>query len=84
MATPTETIGDRIRPSLLTVEDAVTIDVSGRTDAAVLVPLGAGSGALDEDPGDGLRWDAEDGAGLGTEWKSGSDDLHSSEHRPGD
>ena len=46
MATPTQTIGDRIRPSLLTVEDAVTIDVSGRTDAAVLVPLYESRGQL--------------------------------------
>jgi 8-oxo-dGTP pyrophosphatase MutT (NUDIX family) len=39
MATPTQTIGDRIRPSLLTVQDALVIDVSGRTDAGVLVAL---------------------------------------------
>ena len=39
MATPTQTTGDRLRPSLLTVQDALTIEVSGRTDAAVLVPL---------------------------------------------
>ena len=46
MATPTQTIGDRIRPSLLRVQDAVTIDVSGRTDAAVLVPLYESRGQL--------------------------------------
>ena len=39
MATPTQATSDRIRPSLLTVQDALTIEVSGRTDAAVLVPL---------------------------------------------
>jgi 8-oxo-dGTP pyrophosphatase MutT (NUDIX family) len=46
MATPTQTVGDRIRPSLLTVEDALMIDVSGRTDAAVLVPLYESRGSL--------------------------------------
>jgi 8-oxo-dGTP pyrophosphatase MutT (NUDIX family) len=39
MASRTHTIAHRIRPALLTVQEALTIDVSGRTDAAVLVPL---------------------------------------------
>jgi 8-oxo-dGTP pyrophosphatase MutT (NUDIX family) len=37
---------DAIRRVLLSVEDALTIDVSGRTDAAVLVPLYMSGGKL--------------------------------------
>lgn len=35
----TDSLSDRLRPVLLAPEEAVAIDVHGRTDAAVLVPL---------------------------------------------
>lgn len=42
----TATLRDRLRPVLLVPEEAMAIDVHGRTDAAVLVPLYLGNGSL--------------------------------------
>jgi 8-oxo-dGTP pyrophosphatase MutT (NUDIX family) len=42
----TQTVRDELSPVLLTVEEALTIDVSGRTEAAVLVPLYESDGEL--------------------------------------
>jgi 8-oxo-dGTP pyrophosphatase MutT (NUDIX family) len=41
-----EALSDQLRPVLLAPEEAVAIDVSGRTEAAVLVPLYLDDGAL--------------------------------------
>jgi 8-oxo-dGTP pyrophosphatase MutT (NUDIX family) len=45
-ASRTQSIRDEIRAVLLTFEAALTLDVSGRTDAAVLVPLYESEGEL--------------------------------------
>ena len=39
MAPPDQALRDHLRRVLLTLEDAVALDVRGRTDAAVLVAL---------------------------------------------
>jgi 8-oxo-dGTP pyrophosphatase MutT (NUDIX family) len=46
VASRTQTVRDELSPVLLTVEEALTIDISGRTDAAVLVPLYESDGEL--------------------------------------
>jgi 8-oxo-dGTP pyrophosphatase MutT (NUDIX family) len=46
VASGTDSTTEAIRRVLLSVEDALTIDVSGRTDAAVLVPLYRSGGKL--------------------------------------
>jgi 8-oxo-dGTP pyrophosphatase MutT (NUDIX family) len=46
MARRTDSIRDELRRVLLTVESAMALDVHGRTDAAVLVPLYLQDGAL--------------------------------------
>jgi 8-oxo-dGTP pyrophosphatase MutT (NUDIX family) len=46
VASRTHSLGDEIGPVLLTAAEAQTIDVSGRTDAGVLVPLFWSGGEL--------------------------------------
>jgi 8-oxo-dGTP pyrophosphatase MutT (NUDIX family) len=46
MALATDALRDQLRPVLLSPDEAVTIDVRGRTDAAVLVPLYLDDGGL--------------------------------------
>jgi len=46
MATRTEALRDQLRPVLLAPDEAVALDVHGRTDAAVLVPLYLDKGSL--------------------------------------
>jgi 8-oxo-dGTP pyrophosphatase MutT (NUDIX family) len=46
MAPRTAPLRDQLRPVLLVPEEAMAIDVHGRTDAAVLVPLYRGNGSL--------------------------------------
>jgi len=46
MAQPTDTLRDQLRPMFLCPEDAMALDVLGRTDAAVLVPLYLDDGEL--------------------------------------
>ena len=46
MAIRTEALRDQLRPVLLAPDEAVALDVHGRTDAAVLVPLYLDKGSL--------------------------------------
>jgi 8-oxo-dGTP pyrophosphatase MutT (NUDIX family) len=46
MTQHTESLRDQLRPVLLSAADATTLDVLGRTDAAVLVPLYVEDGEL--------------------------------------
>jgi 8-oxo-dGTP pyrophosphatase MutT (NUDIX family) len=47
MTLSTDSLGDELRRVLLTSEDAIALDVPGRTDAAVLVPVYVDEGTLE-------------------------------------
>lgn len=47
MTLSTDSLGDELRRVLLTSEDAIALDVPGRTDAAVLVPVYVEEGTLE-------------------------------------
>jgi 8-oxo-dGTP pyrophosphatase MutT (NUDIX family) len=46
MTAPTDSLGSQLRPVLLSAAEAMVLDVLGRTDAAVLVPLYVEDGEL--------------------------------------